>query len=381
MPKKHRQTFTFNGKTLDRVFSSKAAANEWYSLMKKKAERVKAGLPMAADDLPVKNAAAKWMCGREQSADYWMKDNAKMREMVPRFGEKTIQGTTKGDCELVLHGVRKERGLSGATFNRYRACLHTFFEYCIDEGHRETNPVTRIERMPELKRGAHVPDESVNAYLAYLCAEELPVYFAFLVLAMNTGCRPGELAALTLADYQPSTRRMEIRRRFQRDLDQIKEGTKGGAGRFVPLNDFAIAAIEAYLPHVAVSLPDAPLFQREDGSCISLDTLRNVHERARAAAGLPDQVRLYDITRHKFASAVTQTFGIRAAQELLGHSTSAITERYAHAEPGALINRVVDVVVVGSGTHQDDGKNMGEARDLSQTTHRANKKDGEENDK
>jgi site-specific recombinase XerD len=378
MPKlkkgKHRRTFTFQGKLLgDRTFTSKKEADAWYENLRRKAERVKAGLPLAMDDIPVRNAFAKWIALREKTSDYWMQDNTKAQAMVPRFGDKTVQAVTKGDCEGVLHGIRLEHELSGATFNRYRACLHTFFEFCIDEGYRETNPVGRIERMAEQKRGAHVPAEKVKTYLQALREEEA-VYFAFMVLAMNCGARPGELVALTWADYQPSLRRIEIRRRFQRDLGRMKDGTKGGSGRLVPLNDFAIAAIEGYRPSARLTGPEDLIFQRADGSLMSLDQLRFVHERATKAAGLPDTVRPYDITRHKFASEVTRKLGIRAAQELLGHSTSAITERYAHADPESLINRVVDAVTVGaegenevSGKEEAIGKKVGDTKDFSQS--------------
>lgn len=353
MPRKklHRRTFTFRGETIDRTFATKALADEWYSTMRRKADRVKAGLPVAKDDVLMKVAAARWIALREKTNDYWMDDETKMRRfLVPALGDKTVQEITKGDCEAALHGARLELRASGSTFNRYRACLHSFFEYVIDEGYRETNPVSRVERMAEVARGAHIPNEQVRAYIEKLRAEE-PVYFAFLVLAMNAGPRTGELLAFTWSDYRPDLRRMEITKRFQRRLGRVKEGTKGGGARPIPLNDFAIAALEEFRAKTPHTKPGDLIFHRPDGSRISDRVLCDVHRRVARAAGIADTVRLYDITRHKFASEVTQKLGIRAAQELLGHSTSAITERYAHSDPGHLINRVVDTVSVG-----DDGE-------------------------
>lgn len=376
MPKKHRRTFTFNGKTIDRVFDSKSSANEWYSMMKRKAERVKAGLPMAMDDLPIRIAAAKWISLRERTTDYWMQDNAKMIVMVPEFGEKTVQGATKGDCESVLHGVRKKLSLTGATFNRYRACLHTFFEFTLDEGYRENNPVGRIDKMPEMERGAHIADESVNAYVIRL-REEAPVFFAFLVFAMNTGVRSGEALALTWEDFRPDLGCIEIKKRYQRQLGRVKEGTKGGAGRKVPLNKFAIAALVQFRAIAKHSEPEDLIFHREDGTHIDTRLLQDVHRKVARAVGLADKVRLYDITRHKFASAVAAKFGLRAAQEMLGHSTSTITERYAHTDQEALVSKISAGIVVGndtSATSEKDGNNMGSTQDYSHTTHSDDKK-------
>jgi integrase len=403
MPRKqsHRRTFHFEGKLLgDRTFRSKKLADAWYEEMKRKAEAVKAGLPMAVEDMLVRAAAGKWISVRETTEDYWAKDNQKMMRMVPRFGDKTVKSVTKGDCEMVLHGIRKDgdagRGrkqkeLSGASFNRYRACLHTFFEYCIDEGIRETNPVTRIERMPELQRGVHVPNENVRAYIAHMRAEEAPVYFAFVALGMNCGARPGELVGLIWSDFQPASGKLELRRRYQRDLDRVKAGTKGGKGRLVPLNAFAIAAIEAYRAAAVRTGAEDPIFQEPDGSLMNLDRLQNAHERARAAAGLPKAVRIYDITRHKFASEVTERHGLRAAQEALGHSSAALTERYAHSDPAALVNRLASTIEVGTAektaggetlaTGEKDGTKLGPARDLSQVDAAKDDLGGNKNEK
>lgn len=350
MPKKYRKTFTYDGKTLDRTFATKREAEEWYAQLKKRVDRVRAGLPVAFEDLPMKVLAARWLSLREKTNDYWQFDNAKMRKcLVPALGEKSIRAITKADCEVALHGARQELKFNGATFNRYRQCLHTFFEFVIEEGYRETNPVSRVDRMAEVKRGSHVPNELVREYLNKL-HDESPGFFAFIVLAMNTGLRSGELMALTWADYDQAlaTGRFEIVRRFQRALGRVKEGTKGGGGRSVPLNAFARAAIDSWRTISKHTASGALIFAREDGRPLSMSTLDKVHDRVAKAAGLPEKVRLYDITRHKFASAVTALHGLRAAQQLLGHSSATTTERYAHHDANHIVNQVGESVSVGS---------------------------------
>lgn len=63
--------------------------------------------------------------------------------------------------------------------------------------------------------------------------------------------------------------------------------------------------------------------------------LRTRFEKARKATGM-EHVRLHDL-RHTYASWLIQRgTSLRAAQELLGHSTLAMTQRYAHLDTSHL---------------------------------------------
>lgn len=350
MPKKHRRTITISGERFDRTFATKKEASEWYEQNKRIADRLKAGLPVANKDEKMAVVAARWITLRSKTTDYWKDDERKMRKaLVPALGNKSIRSISKSDCEAALHDARNRLELIGATFNRYRTCLHTFFEFAIEEGYRETNPITHVKKMAEVERGAHIPNELVKAYIEHMHANEKPVFFAIMVLAMNSGARAGELLALTWSDFDKAklTRSFQIVRRYQRQLKRVKEGTKGGGGRPIPLNDFALKAIESFRKITEHTKPDDYIFHRPDGSMISTSTLDKVHDRVAKAAGIADDVRPYDITRHKFASEVTQRFGLRAAQSMLGHASSTTTERYAHHDSKALINQVSRAVVVG----------------------------------
>jgi integrase len=60
--------------------------------------------------------------------------------------------------------------------------------------------------------------------------------------------------------------------------------------------------------------------------------------KARDMAGLPD-VRIHDL-RHTFASLlINNGVSLYEVQELLGHSSAAMTQRYAHLQPNQLRNR------------------------------------------
>lgn len=348
MPRMYRKTHTHLGRTIDRTFRTKKLADQWKAEMERKSERIKAGLSVSMDDTRLKVGFAKWIVLRKESRDYWMQDEAKVRtilELDPDFGDLMVRAVTKGNCETALHRVRAHKGLKGATFNRYRMCLHTFFEFMIEEGYRESNPVSKIEIMNEVRRGAHIADAAVEAYVEIAEKQKAQWFFPFVVFAMNAGPRPGELLGFYQSDYQPEIRRIEITRRFQAQLKRVKEGTKGGGGRFIPLNDFTVQVINDYLSKTEHRGPKHFLFHRKDGRPVSPSTLAKIHRRVAQAAGIPDTVRFYDISRHKYASMVTKKLGLRAAQKLLGHSSHSVTERYSHDDPNDLLHEAVNVTV------------------------------------
>ncbi len=412
LKKLYRKTFTYRGDTIDRTFTSRKLANEWHAAMSAHAEREKNGLPAIAAEVLLRTAAAEYIQHRKVTEDYWMQDEAKFRQaLVPELGNKALRRIRKVDVELALGNIQKDLELADATYNRYRMCLHTFFEWAIDKEYCEANPVSRVEAKAETRRGAHIPDELVAAYVAEAAAagglnrkflrsrmkqqgleysafaeimgkpakevglflrqtapsiaqveglcrilectrEQLVIpnrwFFPYIVFAMNAGPRQGELLGLYWSDYQPASRRMAITRRYQVQLKNVKDGTKGGGGRFIPLNENTLMVLDTLQAATPAPAKSDLIFRQPNGERISTKAISDIHRRICRIVGLADTIRPYDITRHKYASKITAKYGLRAAQSLLGHASAATTERYAHDDKDHLIHQALDVVVGGS---------------------------------
>ncbi len=69
-----------------------------------------------------------------------------------------------------------------------------------------------------------------------------------------------------------------------------------------------------------------------------VEGVRGAWRRARAAAGLPDDLRIHDL-RHSFASALANAgTPLNEIGTVLGHSQLSTTTRYAHHSPQRLID-------------------------------------------
>jgi integrase len=157
-----------------------------------------------------------------------------------------------------------------------------------------------------------------------------PYLHAFVLIALNTGMRRGEILSLTRGSIDWSNATASLAQ------------TKNGEAPHVPLNPAAMEALRA--------LP-API--DEAGRLFPFKGRQMTMRFARAAAqaGVTD-FRLHDC-RHTFASyhAMSGT-ATRGLQELLRHKTPAMTARYSHLSATYLRDAVERVSFEGGRRHE-----------------------------
>lgn len=191
--------------------------------------------------------------------------------------------------------------------NRVHSLLSALFTYA----HRplrwiNDNPAVGVVRYPERKRRRYMTAAEaarVQELLAQL-APAHPKEVAFIQLLTLTGARKSEWENARWDQLQERTL----------VLDRHKTDSKGDL-RTIHLSDAAIAAL-------------APLSIEGEYIFKGLDPSR-LWRVIRAKAGCPD-LRLHDL-RHTFASvALGEGLGLHEIGQLLGHRSTATTERYAH---------------------------------------------------
>ena len=159
-------------------------------------------------------------------------------------------------------------------------------------------------------------DDERTALLAACKASESPDLYPFVLFALTTGARKGEIGALEWAQ-------VDLKRRWA-----TFPTTKNGDARGVPLTP-AVAALLAAR-------------QRTDARVFPVDITKAWHT-AIDRAGI-ENFRFHDL-RHSCASALVQN-GANLAEvaTLLGHRGLAMTLRYSHVG-NAGTSRLVDRVM------------------------------------
>jgi integrase/recombinase XerC len=143
---------------------------------------------------------------------------------------------------------------------------------------------------------------------------------AVLELLYGSGLRVGEVARLT-------TDRADV------DRGRVLVMGKGSKEREVPLSEYAVDALRAYLrtgrPVMAPQASRHLFFNRRKKPFSERD-IRSMVQRYGATL-LPGRRVTPHTLRHSFATHLLEGGAdIRAVQELLGHASVATTQRYTH---------------------------------------------------
>jgi len=222
---------------------------------------------------------------------------------------------THHDVETFIE-AQQDRGLKPTTINRRLATLRSFFTWLQTQGHyRGDNPVWEDHYLQEpdpLPRAMRRAD--VRAFLAVI--DDVMDRSLFLVL-LRAGIRVGEALALTVADVDLAQATLVIR-----------QGGKNSRGRVVYLAEDAHQALEAWLT-ARQNIPVSRLFFTWESHRLTQQTVNARFHRYLDQAGISRPYRPHDL-RHTFATDLLNAgVSITTLQELLGHVTISVTQRYA----------------------------------------------------
>jgi len=206
-------------------------------------------------------------------------------------------------------------------------------------------PEFDVPRPPEPEAWTCLEPDEAERLLA-VCDRDDPALAAWVRVALNTGLRLGEILGLKWSEVDLERRELRVVRQRSKGREMTP---KSGKARTVPLPRVAVSALRAQKARtflasewVWVGAGNKPL-----SDCSAQRAFKGACKRA----GIR-QVRVHDL-RHTYASTlVRRGVGLQAVQELLGHHSVVVTQRYAHLAPGDL-SRAVDVLDLAPGLHQE----------------------------
>lgn len=247
------------------------------------------------------------------------KASALQHHILPVLGRRRLDGISAAHIEE-FKALLAGRGLAAKSINNILAILRKCLGCAVEWGKLPSAPPIR-----PLK--AAPPDmdylsEHETKVLRTYCSEH-PEAFAMVLTAVDTGMRKGELRALRWDDLDMESGTVVVARSFTRELEF---SPKSNRVRAVPMTS-AVRTMLSTRPRLGERV-----FPGRDGKAMSESVAGHLILRAYKAAGL--RVGGWHRLRHTFATRATRRGNsLRAVQTLLGHSTLAMTERYAHVAP------------------------------------------------
>ena len=300
-------------------------------------------------------------------------------QIYPVLGDKVVGNITAADIKSLLN-QRMNEGYAYTTVKKIHVVLNEYFRYLTQQEIIDKNPMVLVpmikranflasqnkEDLPESETITIFTPEEIEKFKAeaFRCwgtGKRIYKQPAAYILLLNTGIRTGELLGLLNSDIDLENRVMHIQRNVKAILK--RDGTTATSGmemkvgklksasskREVPLNATAIAMIED-LRREAYFGEDTPLVCNENGDYTLPEYFRKHYYRILKAAGI--EKRGLHSFRHTFATSLVNgikqpdgsiiALSPRQVADLLGHSTSQITEQYYVKRDTSRLNGITD---------------------------------------
>ncbi len=228
-------------------------------------------------------------------------------------------------------------GYARASVARRVTAIHAFYRWAVARRLVERDPAVLLgrpkvaSRLPVVLRPREAaalveapdPDEAPDLLQRAVGLRDRAV----LELLYGSGLRVAEVAGLTLD-------------RVDLDRGRVVVLGKGAKEREVPLSEFAVEAVSAYLAegrHRLMGAGSASLFFNRKGKPLGTREIRALVGRYAGRTLSGRRVSPHTL-RHSFATHLLEGGAdIRAVQELLGHASVATTQRYTHVSRGRLL--------------------------------------------
>lgn len=208
---------------------------------------------------------------------------------------------------------------SGATLNRYLVALAALFTWAkrqrlVPRGF--DSPTRHVEKNQETRgRVRYLTDDERDRLLAACIESPWARLYVFVLMALTTGARRGELLGLRWCDVNMERAEAEL------------HDTKNGDRRVLVLLPQVIAELERFAPKDAVT-SQALVFRSRLRPSQPYSTAK-VFNEAVAAAGIKN-FRFHDC-RHCTASYMAQSgASLLEIADTLGHRQLRMVQRYAH---------------------------------------------------
>jgi integrase len=225
-----------------------------------------------------------------------------------------------------------KEGLSGATVQNMVRILSSMLGDAIEFGLLPTNPCSFSKKTRALMRSDWDPKTSPwlqkgGDVIRVVEAMEGPVKIVY-ARGVFAGLRPGETRAMDWKFVDFEHDRIVVCQQVDERAHEI-ELTKDRDSRVVPMIPPLRKILEAWW--IAAGKPTSGLLVSGPANFLGVKVIARAWHRTREKLGLP-KMRLYDASRHTFATHWVLNGGSRdEVQDLLGHSSPQVSERYIHA--------------------------------------------------
>lgn len=253
---------------------------------------------------------------------------------IHTLGEITPE-TLRTFLQAAAAGEDGKNPLAASSIARLMACLRGFHGFMLNERLSSTDPTESLEN-PRLARPLPkaLSITQTRALLEAFSGED-PASLrsrALLETLYASGARVSEVCSLDVDDLGILAG-SETEDSGENPITLVTVTGKGNKQRLVPLGEYAVKALEAYLVRARPQLAQkgrgsSALFLNLRGGRLSRQSAWNIIREAAEKAGIKTAVSPHSL-RHSFATHMLEGGAdVRVVQELLGHVNVTTTQIY-----------------------------------------------------
>lgn len=251
------------------------------------------------------------------------------QKILPFFGQKPLNEITTADVRA-WHNQLIADDMSSGYQKVANSNLSSIFTFAKKFYNLQKNPVSISGSFGSSKRTTKLNFWTLDEFNKFIKKVENPMYIAIYNILFFTGCRIGELLALTPADFDFEAKTMTISKNIVRlnkkDIEQTPKTSK--SNRIISIPDFLAKIVKNYIEK-NIYKPDKTDRLFPIGSLY----IRTLLRQKAAAAGVKI-IRIHDL-RHSHASLlINMGCSPLLVQERLGHERIQTTlDTYSHLYP------------------------------------------------
>lgn len=250
--------------------------------------------------------------------------------ILPLVGDRKLDSIATSDLQEIVDGWQIE-GQAPATIRNSLKPLQAVFRRARTREGLALNPTHDLELpAPNPAEVQIVAPETAATLLRALPVEDRAIWST----AIYAGLRYGELRALRWAAIDLASKTIRVRESWDPKEGSIAPKTRTSK-RTTPMPEVVRASLVELRGRRPAAPDNALAFATTDGSPFHAASIYRRADRAWAAAGISDRLRLHQ-ARHTYASfMIAAGVNAKALPVFMGHSSIKVTfDLYGHLMPG-----------------------------------------------